>query len=290
MDSSEDEILVGFEVKPIQSNKRTYSQYKRLKLEPEITIVSDLPKIDDQTLGRLNPGRMLNDSIVDFYLRYCLYHLAPCIKSKFHLFDTFFYYKLKSLNKPEQVERMSKRWDKHVKLLDKDYLVIPICDSKHWFLAIVCFASKIRYQQGSGASGLESPINNAACICIFDSLRYKYLSRFDDCIRSFLTFRWQHERPKENIRDFCDRNLFKARSVKVPRQRNPYDCGVYLLHFFESFIKDPLKSFTLILDDVDFVPLWSMNPVNKRESIKRIITLHNKVDSSISEDELVQIL
>lgn len=36
--------------------------------------------------------------------------------------------------------RVSK-WTKNVNLFDKDYIIIPINENSHWFLAIICFPS-----------------------------------------------------------------------------------------------------------------------------------------------------
>lgn len=32
-----------------------------------------------------------------------------------------------------------KRWTKNVNLFEKDFIVIPLNENSHWFLAIICF-------------------------------------------------------------------------------------------------------------------------------------------------------
>lgn len=104
----------------------------------------------------LGIDQYLNDVIIDFYLKY-LHHeiLTEAQRAKTHIFSTFFYNTLtntKLLGQPAKLsgqiltaaqkrhERV-KNWTKHVNIFEKEFIIIPINQQSHWFLAIICFPS-----------------------------------------------------------------------------------------------------------------------------------------------------
>lgn len=44
-----------------------------------------------------------------------------------------------SLTPAQKRHARVKTWTKHVNLFDKDFIIVPINESCHWFLAIICF-------------------------------------------------------------------------------------------------------------------------------------------------------
>ncbi|CAH0749698.1 unnamed protein product [Diatraea saccharalis] len=107
----------------------------------------------------LAQDQFLNDVIIDFYLKYLVHDvLTPLQREKTHIFSTFFYKRLTT--KPSKVNKSSnphewdgsltpsqkrharvKTWTKNVNIFDKDYIVVPINENCHWFVAIICFPS-----------------------------------------------------------------------------------------------------------------------------------------------------
>ncbi|XP_028149197.2 uncharacterized protein LOC114342259 isoform X1 [Diabrotica virgifera virgifera] len=104
----------------------------------------------------LAQDQFLNDVIIDFYLTYLVDNLPPEQKSKIHVFSTFFYKRLTT--KPTKASRKSqpseldptlspaqkrharvKKWSKNVNIFEKDFVIVPINENAHWFLAIICF-------------------------------------------------------------------------------------------------------------------------------------------------------
>lgn len=80
----------------------------------------------------------LNDVIIDFYLKYLYIEvLTTEQRAKTHIFGSHFYQVLSTLNETRS-ERI-KNWTKNVNLFDKDFIVIPINEDEHWYLAIICF-------------------------------------------------------------------------------------------------------------------------------------------------------
>ncbi|KAK8741250.1 hypothetical protein OTU49_002576, partial [Cherax quadricarinatus] len=110
----------------------------------------------------LEEEQFLNDVIIDFYLKWLLQSkLSEIHRVHTHVFSTFFYKRLTSkpkkrrLNAPEDDPKLSaaekrharvKSWTKSVDIFSKDFIIIPINEHAHWFLAIICFP------------GLDSPV------------------------------------------------------------------------------------------------------------------------------------
>ncbi|KAG7299477.1 hypothetical protein JYU34_016438 [Plutella xylostella] len=108
----------------------------------------------------LAQDQFLNDVIIDFYLKHLVHDiLTPSQREKTHIFSTFFYKRLTT--KPSKVNRNSnphewdssltpaqkrhvrvKTWTKNVNIFDKDFVVVPINENCHWFVAIICFPNQ----------------------------------------------------------------------------------------------------------------------------------------------------
>ena len=95
----------------------------------------------------------LNDVIIDFYLKY-LHEvvMTPEQREKCHIFSSFFYKRLTAtsarqrhlerelkMNPAQKRHNRVKSWTKNVNLFEKDFIIIPINELSHWFLAVICF-------------------------------------------------------------------------------------------------------------------------------------------------------
>ncbi|XP_046392119.1 uncharacterized protein LOC124160329 isoform X2 [Ischnura elegans] len=105
----------------------------------------------------LGEEQFLNDVIIDFYLKYLTQScLSEVDQSRTHVFSSFFYKRLTtrpvrsarrhhpvemdgSTSPAEKRHARVKGWTKNVDIFEKDFIVIPINESAHWFLAIICF-------------------------------------------------------------------------------------------------------------------------------------------------------
>jgi Ulp1 family protease len=242
--------------------------------------------IDIKSYRTLDYGSMLNDTIVHFYMNYLMKKGSIFRATGIHLFNSFFFSKFTSLYKDQlrdkkvsasTVKQIVARWDKHVKIFEKDFLVIPVCDRQHWLLLIVAFASNVPADGDEPLVVKETARNSSKCynepaILIFDSLGYRYLSRFTNPIRNiFLKIRWQIERPNEDPKNFEDRTLMRDISAQVPKQRNMYDCGVHLLHSFELFLENPMRVYKKVLASEDLRADFWLDATEKRAKIKSLI-------------------
>lgn len=94
-------------------------------------------------IERLDEGEFLNDNLVAFYLRY-LEHQAeqsdPALSRKVYVFNTFFYERLtdtKPRHKGINYDAVRK-WTRGVDLFTYDFVVVPVNEAYHWYIAIIC--------------------------------------------------------------------------------------------------------------------------------------------------------
>nr|XP_031839540.1 uncharacterized protein LOC116430050 isoform X2 [Nomia melanderi] len=99
----------------------------------------------------LGEDQFLNDVIIDFYLKYLtLEVLSESDQQRTHVFSSYFYKRLTSphtqaaesnvpLSAAANRHARVQKWSKNVNIFEKDFVIIPINEHAHWFLAIICF-------------------------------------------------------------------------------------------------------------------------------------------------------
>ncbi|KAJ8127811.1 hypothetical protein O1611_g5825 [Lasiodiplodia mahajangana] len=103
--------------------------------------------IDKDDIQRLDEGQFLNDNIIIFYLRYLQKNLEDSngdVAKRIYFQNTFFYDKLKPTKSGQGINYDSvKSWTSKVDLFSKDYIIVPINEYAHWYVAIICNAPKL---------------------------------------------------------------------------------------------------------------------------------------------------
>mmetsp|Transcript_12211 Transcript_12211/g.26133 ORF Transcript_12211/g.26133 Transcript_12211/m.26133 type:complete len:828 (+) Transcript_12211:664-3147(+) len=98
---------------------------------------------------RAEPGVYLNDILIDFYVRYLLHQekkfelVRAKLETDVYPFSSLFLKRMldahrRYRNNSTKIFEEVERWGRRVKIFNKKILVIPINDSLHWSLAIVC--------------------------------------------------------------------------------------------------------------------------------------------------------
>ncbi|KAJ1332107.1 sentrin-specific protease [Batrachochytrium salamandrivorans] len=92
--------------------------------------------ISKKDMHTLSGSSWLNDEIINFYGQLCMKRAneAPDLYPKIHVFNTFFYEKLRT-----QGYSSIRRWTKKVDLFSKDLVIIPIHIGMHWTCAAINF-------------------------------------------------------------------------------------------------------------------------------------------------------
>ena len=99
--------------------------------------------IDWVDLEKLDEGEFLNDAIVTFYMRYLEHEMEetnPALSKRIYFFSTYFYERLthSPTGRKEINYTNVQKWTKNVDIFTYDYVVVPVNEAAHWYLAIMC--------------------------------------------------------------------------------------------------------------------------------------------------------
>uniref|UniRef100_A0A8P4GIS4 Si:dkey-100n23.3 n=1 Tax=Dicentrarchus labrax TaxID=13489 RepID=A0A8P4GIS4_DICLA len=101
------------------------------------------------------------------------------------------------------------------------------------------------------------------CILVMDSLKRSLHERVFKLLRDYLESEWEVRRGSS--RDFSPDQM-QSSHCQVPLQDNSSDCGLYLLQYVESFLKDPVVHFDLPLQLERWFPRQQVR--RKRDEIR----------------------
>ncbi|KAL7208150.1 hypothetical protein ACSBR1_029989 [Camellia fascicularis] len=239
---------------------------------------SDAVSISKRDVDLLQPDTFVNDTIIDFYIKYLKNEMKPEERHRFFFFNSFFFRKLIDLDKdpPSSFEGRAafqrvRKWTRKVNLFEKDYVLIPVNFNYHWSLIVICHPGEVaKFQDEDVEKSLKVP-----CILHMDSIKGNHTG-LKDFIQSYLWEEWK-ERQKEASEDISSK-FFSLRFVplELPQQQNSFDCGLFLLHYVERFLDEaplnfsPFKitKFSNFLN-VDWFP--AAEPSLKRVHIEKLI-------------------
>ncbi|KAJ2137974.1 hypothetical protein IW136_003305 [Coemansia sp. RSA 678] len=119
---------------------------------------------------RLYKGEFLNDTILEFYVRYIDENLRvsnPLLHKQCFFFNTFFFRKLSHRNKAtpansdsnpmDAVHKQLQKWTASVELFEKQYIFVPINENTHWYLAIIANSDMLLSEAKNTASATLQP-------------------------------------------------------------------------------------------------------------------------------------
>ena len=185
-------------------------------------------------LQRLSPATFLNDTIINFYIRY----LVECNKDQLgdtvHIFSSFFY-----KNLSVGYEKVQK-WTKNVNIFEKNIIYFPVNERFHWYSVIILNPGKCLEEVDliveSDSETQDSPYKrisldpNITHILFLDSLGFSQRNTVARRLKEYLIeeARTKYSKTAENAK-------IKHSFLKVPRQDNLHDCGLFVLEYAESF-------------------------------------------------------
>ncbi|CAO3655724.1 unnamed protein product [Mucor fragilis] len=167
--------------------------------------------LTNRDLQTLQPGKWLNDTIIDFSLK--------TIEDKYRCSDyifvssSFFFTRLKSAKaKGLDVYSETKAWISCKKIRQSRSWFIPVCLNYHWFLINVVFPGKAR-----------------SLIYIMDSLNVDRRAEAELVIEFLKSFHLTEvHSPLRKIPEIYQH--------KIPQQHNMNDCGLHMIRSFELSI------------------------------------------------------
>ncbi|MBA0739001.1 hypothetical protein Gogos_012306 [Gossypium gossypioides] len=206
----------------------------------------DAISISKRDVAFLQPETFINDTIIDFYIKYLKNKIQPEEQHRFHFFNSFFFRKLADLDKglssacqlKAAFERVRK-WTRKVDIFAKDYIFIPVnysCladDGTENLLNVPCILhmNSIRGSHRGLKNLFQRHFSDSKDLLV-DFCFLLSLSRVD----SYLSEEWK-ERHGEAA-DVVPSNFLHLQFVQleVPQQENSFGCGLFLLHYMELFL------------------------------------------------------
>ncbi|XVF67282.1 hypothetical protein PTKIN_Ptkin10aG0108300 [Pterospermum kingtungense] len=231
----------------------------------------DAISISKKDVELLRPETFINDTIIDFYVKYLKNKIQPKEQHRFHFFNSFFFRKLADLDKGlygacqarASFQRVCK-WTRKVDIFEKDYIFIPVNYSLHWSLIVICHPGEVaNFKDDETEKLLKVP-----CILHMNSIKgsHRGLKNF---FRSYLSEEWK-ERHREAADDVPSKLLnLQFVPLELPQQENSFDCGLFLLHYMELFLLQASTNFCPLKLNVNWFPPAEASL--KRSRIKELI-------------------
>ncbi|KAJ6954682.1 ubiquitin-like-specific protease 2B isoform X1 [Populus alba x Populus x berolinensis] len=207
---------------------------------------SDAVSISKRDVDLLQPETFINDTIIDFYIKYLKNQIPPEEKHRYHFFNSFFFRKLADLDKdPSSVKdgraaflRVHK-WTRKVDIFGKDYIFIPVNFNLHWSLLVICHPGEVAgVKDEDTAKSVIVP-----CILHLDSIKGTHAG-LKNLVQSYLWEEWK-VRQKDTSEDVSSKFLnLRFVPLELPQQENSFDCGLFLLHYLELFLVEAPVNFS----------------------------------------------
>ena len=190
---------------------------------------------------RLWPSIYLNDSLINFYLKW--------IKKKYQsqdifIFPTYFYTRVGYVeeggvvykdNKEERGKLWNdvKGWTRDIDIFSKSFILFPIYFHKHWSFVLLC---NLDVSMDTGSHTAKP------CLIHFDSgKRFKCHTAADifGVIRRYLYACYEATKEEQYPGRVVDAKSIPGINPNVQQQENAEDCGVYMLEFMERLLINP---------------------------------------------------
>ncbi|KAK4689830.1 hypothetical protein P7C73_g295, partial [Tremellales sp. Uapishka_1] len=114
---------------------------------------------------RVQGHEFLNDTLIEFGLKYILSEMSEETQNHVYLFNSFFYGKLSLKGKLKPTEERwpayetVRKWTKGTDIFDKDYIIVPINENYHWYLAIIVNPKGILRRKVAIEPALPPPVS-----------------------------------------------------------------------------------------------------------------------------------
>jgi sentrin-specific protease 7 len=119
--------------------------------------------VDKEDIPRLDEGQCLNDNLIGYGLRYLFDELGSRqgdLQKRVYLHNSFFYEKLKAGRGAINYDGV-KNWTAKVDLLSYDYIIVPVNEHYHWWVAIICNPGKLDPDMRGRPGKPDAPRNEA---------------------------------------------------------------------------------------------------------------------------------
>ena len=289
----------------------TYYFKKPLRRQTSV----DIQVKDEKTL---NDGVFLNDGIVNFYLK-IVEDEYTCEEGKSNnalILRSFFYNFISNqqnnnLSNDFVIPDSCSYVKTKINVFDYKSLIIPTCENYHWSLIIVNDIDKMKniFSEENLKAFHDSErlldMGVPEQVKKQDSMDYPeifYLDSFYDIsqrrmlnILKFLFYEYQKIYSIDvKMDNFLMKNYYKIECYNpdVPKQKNTYDCGIFLLMYAEIFLYNPSYFLQLVSkkykveENKDVVGVDNSNKIDINVTNKNIIN-NNIINNNENNDAIM---
>eukprot|EP00173_Palmaria_palmata_P000967 Plantae.Rhodophyta-Palmaria_palmata.ctg15.p1 GENE.Plantae.Rhodophyta-Palmaria_palmata.ctg15~~Plantae.Rhodophyta-Palmaria_palmata.ctg15.p1 ORF type:complete len:781 (-),score=204.46 Plantae.Rhodophyta-Palmaria_palmata.ctg15:660-2966(-) len=264
-------------------------------------------EIKSEDADRLKPLRYLNDSLVDFYIKYLQENVLLFEFKKnedVFCFSSFFFGRLRPQPNDERKSidyQGVRRWTKSVDIFEKKMVFVPICDSYHWSLIIIVNLHNLSACMDEGSGNWSGMKVNRPTIIYVDSLSGGPRGdQFAEMAKSYLVEEWLSRKEQggddtvevdsnrqSDVRTII-RKVVRILKPRVPFQTNEYDCGLYVLwNVIRLFRDDGFKERCL---DKNGTSEQNMDPLQKQYCHDTVVDLREVVKLAVERLTPVAVL
>lgn len=100
-------------------------------------------EVEFRDLERLDDNEFLNDNLIGFFLRFLeqdIQQNRPDLAKKMYFFNTYFFATLTNTARTKKGINYEgvQKWTRGTNLFEHDFVVVPINESAHWYVAVIC--------------------------------------------------------------------------------------------------------------------------------------------------------
>lgn len=206
-------------------------------------------RVTEEERGRLKEKLYLNDSLIDFYIKYLEKRYKKrrtSFTDNSMFFSSFFFGRLTQRSTKSIDYEGVKSWTKNIDIFSQKYVFVPICESYHWSLMVIVNLNNLHLVMDKGDALPEFTPSEKPAAFYLDSLDPERGSEFGDSLSEYLAEEWfarkvaEEDKTDEKKQSILEQvsKLVDTNKPKIPMQNNEYDCGLYLLQCLQMFLSN----------------------------------------------------
>lgn len=158
-DESVDSHHSHFTKRLLQAKDENREKWKKPMVYPRIGKKRAEVSVEDR--DRLREDEFLNDNLIGFYLRFLEDHLQRTNKDvaeRTYFFNSYFFATLK---KGRGIDYSAvEKWTRNIDLFSYDYVVVPINQDVHWYVAIICNLPSLDLASAGPVDQSSAPVSD----------------------------------------------------------------------------------------------------------------------------------
>lgn len=204
-------------------------------------------RVTEEERGRLKKRLYLNDSLIDFYIKYLERRYKKqrtSFRDNSMFFSSFFFGRLTQRSTKGIDYEGVKSWTKNIDIFSQKYVFVPICESYHWSLMVIVNLNNLHLFMDKGDNLPDLKLDEKPAAFYLDSLDPERGSEFGNSLSQYLAEEWfarkveDEDKTDEKRQSVYEQvsKLVDTNKPKIPMQNNEYDCGLYLLQCLQMFL------------------------------------------------------